>query len=129
MQMLNLLKCLRLDRDIGIISIKNISEKIEDPVLIIKNVLLKINDGIKPGDEFVGDFTIPHYSGIKSILTILPGVKSINYDYLKLIFITLCMASHFKKLENDSENFISSSEELFEKSLNFLTVCGLCRNR
>jgi len=126
MQMLNLLKCLRLDRDIGIISIKNISEKIEDPVLIIKNVLLKIQDGIKPGDEFKGEFVIPHYPGIKSILSILPGVKSINYDYLKLIFITLCTGSHFKKLENDLENFITSSEELFEQSLNFMTVCGLC---
>jgi len=126
MQMLNLLKCLRLDRDIGIISIKNIAEKIEDPVLIIKNVLLKIQDGIKPGDEFIGEFIIPHYSGIKGILSILPGVKSINYDYLKLIFITLCAASHFKKLESDFENFISISEELFEQSLNTLTICGLC---
>jgi hypothetical protein len=126
MQMLNLLKCLRLDRDIGIISIKHISEKIEDPVLIIKNVLLKIQDGIKPGDEFIGEFLIPHTSGLKSILSILPGVKAIDYDYLKLIFITLCTASHFKKLENDFENFIKGSEELFEQSLNFLTICGLC---
>jgi hypothetical protein len=126
MQMLNLLKCLRLDRDIGIISIKNISEKIEDPVLIIKNVLLKIQDGTKPGEEFIGEFIIPHFSGIKSILSILPGVKSINYDYLRLVFITLCTASHFKKLENDSDSFISSSEELFEQALNFLTICGLC---
>lgn len=126
MQMLNLLKCLRLDRDIGIISIKNISEKIEDPVLIIKNVLLKIHDGIKPGEEFIGEFIIPHFSGIKSILSILPGVKSISYDYLRLVFITLCTASHFKKLENDFDSFISRSEELFEQSLNFLTICGLC---
>lgn len=126
MQMLNLLKCLRLDRDIGIISIKNISEKIEDPVLIIKNILLKIQDGTKPGEEFIGEFIIPHFTGIKSILSILPGVKSINYDYLKLIFVTLCTASHFKKLENDFDSFIISSEELFEQSLNFLTICGLC---
>ena len=126
MQMLNLLKCLRLDRDIGIISLKNISEKIEDPVLIIKNVLLKIHDGIRPGEEFEGEFKIPSYTGIKSILTILPGVKSIDYDYLKLIFVTSCTASHFKKLENDFDNFLISSEELFEQSLNFLTICGLC---
>ncbi len=126
MQMLNLLKCLRLDRDIGIISIKNISEKIEDPVLIIKNVLLKIHDGVKPGEEFKGEFAIPNYAGMKSILHILPGVKTINYDYLKLIFITLCIASHFKQLENDFENFMSATEELFEQSLNFLTICGLC---
>jgi len=126
MQMLNLLKCLRLDRDIGIISIKNISEKIEDPLLIIKNILLKIQDGIKPGDEFRGEFNIPHYHGMKSILSILPGVKTIDFDYLKLIFLTSCTASHFKKLENDFENFINRSEELFEQSLNFLTICGLC---
>jgi len=126
MQMLNLLKCLRLDRDIGIISIKNISEKIEDPVLIIKNILLKIQDGIKPGEEFKGETIIPNYTGIKSILSILSGVKTIDYDYLKLIFITMCTASHFKKLENDFVNFINNSEELFEQSLNFLTICGLC---
>ena len=126
MQMLNLLKCLRLDRDIGIISIKNITEKIEDPVLIIKSVLSKIHDGIKPGEEFMGEIPIPQYSGIKSILSILPGVKLIDYDYLKLIFITLCTASHFKKLESDFENFIAGSEELFEQSLNFLTICGIC---
>jgi len=126
MQMLNLLKCLRLDRDIGIISIKNISEKIEDPVLIIKNILLKIQDGIKPGEEFKGETIIPNYTGIKSILSILSGVKTIDYDYLKLIFITMCTASHFKKLENDFANFINNSEELFEQSLNFLTICGLC---
>lgn len=126
MQMLNLLKCLRLDRDIGIISIKNISEKIEDPVLIIKSILLKIQDGIRPGDEFKGEFIIPQFSGMKSILSILAGIKSVNYDYLKLIFLTLCTGSHFKKLENDLENFISGSEELFDQSLNFLTICGLC---
>ncbi len=126
MQMLNLLKCLRLDRDIGIISIKHISEKIEDPVLIIKNVLLKIQDGIKPGEEFKGELAIPHFSGMKSILHILPGVKAISYDYLKLIFITLCTASHFKQLESDSENFMTNTGELFEQSLNFLTICGLC---
>ena len=126
MQMLNLLKCLRLDRDIGIISIKNIAEKIEDPVLIIKNVILKIQDGIKPGDEFKGEFELPVYAGMKGIMTILPGVKSIDYDYLKLVFITSCTASHFKKLESDSGNFIIESEELFERSLNFLTICGLC---
>jgi len=126
MQMLNMLKCLRLDRDIGIISIKNISEKIEDPVSITKTIILKIQEGIKAGDEFKGDFLFPDYAGMKGIMSILPGVKSIDYDYLKLIFITLCTASHFKKLENDFENFIIESEEMFERSLDFLTVCGLC---
>ncbi len=126
MQMLNLLKCLRLDRDIGIISLKNISEKIEDPLLITRGVLLKIQEGIKPGEEFRGATVIPHSQGIKSILTILSGLKSADYDYLRLIFITLCTASHFKKLENDFQNFVNDAEEQFEQSLNFLTICGLC---
>ncbi len=126
MQMLNLLKCLRLDRDIGIISIKNIAEKIEDPVLIIKNVILRIQDGINPGEEFKGELELPAYAGLKTVMSILGGVRSIDYDYLKLIFITSCIASHFKKLESDAGNFFDESGELFERSLDFLTICGLC---
>lgn len=125
MQMLSILKCLRLDRDIGIISIKNIAEKIEDPVLIIKNVLLKINDGIKPGDEFIGETRFPHQAGIKSLFSILSSVKTIDYDYLSLIFITLCSASNFKRIEIDHSTFIEDSLILFEQSINFLTICGL----
>jgi predicted transcriptional regulator len=125
MQMLSILKCLRLDRDIGIISIKNIAEKIEDPVLIIKNVLLRINEGIKPADEFIGEIKFPPHTGIKNLFTILASVKSADYDYLSLIFVTMCLSSNFKKLETDPGALVESSELQFEQSINFLTICGL----
>jgi len=125
MQMLSILKCLRLDRDIGIISIKNIAEKIEDPVLIIKNVLLKINEGIKPADEFTGEIKFPPPAGLKSLFAILSSVKTIDYDYLSLIFITMYLASNFKKLESDPRAIVEQSRSQFEESINFLTICGL----
>ncbi|MCL1864223.1 MAG: helicase-associated domain-containing protein [Spirochaetes bacterium] len=125
MKMLNLLKCLKLEKDIGIINIKNISEKICDPVLIIKSILLKFQEDVKHDNEFQEGFIIPNYSGIRSILSILAIVKSIDYNYMRLIFI-ISSAANFKKLETDFNNSIIHIEEQFELSINILTILGLC---
>jgi len=125
MKILNLLKCLKFDKDIGIISIKNISEKLNDPVAIIKSILLKFQEGAKFDSEFQEGFIIPNYSGIKNLLSILANVKSIDYNYLRLIFI-VSSAADFEKLETDFNNFITRIEEQFELSINIITILGLC---
>ncbi len=126
MQMLNILKCLRLDRDIGVISLKSISEKIEDPVSILRSIIAKIHEEVKPADEFIGENILPQYSGIKLILSILSGVTSIDPEYLKLIFLTSCTASRFKTLEAGHKTFVIDSVKIYRQSLNFISIFGLC---
>jgi hypothetical protein len=125
MKMLNLLKCLKIVKDIGIINIKNISERIGDPVSVIRLILLKFQENAKHDNEFQEGFTIPNYSGIRSILSILTNVKSVDYNYLRLIFI-ISSASNFKKLETDFNDFVIQIEEQFELSINIITILGLC---
>jgi len=125
MKMLHILKCLKLEKDIGIVNIKNISEKIGDPVSIIRAILLKFQEGDKYANEFQEGFIIPNYSGIRNILSILAGVKSIDYNYLRLIFI-VSSAANFKNLDADFNNFIIHIEEQFELSINIITILGLC---
>ena len=125
MKMLNLLKCLKIEKDIGIINIKNISEKIGDPVSVIKLILSKFQENAKQDNEFQEGFIIPKYSGIKSILSILASVKSVDYNYLRLIFI-ISSAANFKKLGTDFNDFITHIEEQYELSINMITILGLC---
>ena len=126
MEMLSLLRCLKLEKDIGIVNIKNISEKIDDPILIIKSILLKLQEGVKQDDEFQEGFVIPNYSEVRSSFSILANVKSIDYNYLKLIFIISSLAANLKQLETDFNNFIIHLEEQFELSINIITILGLC---
>jgi hypothetical protein len=102
----------------------------DDPALIIKSILLKFQEGVTQDDEFQEGFTIPNYSGIRSILSILASVKSIDYNYLRLIFIVsssyAAAAANFKQLETDFNNCIIHIEEQFELSINIITILGLC---
>ena len=124
MKMLNLLRCLKIEKDIGIINLKNISEKVSDPVLIIKSILSKFQEGAKHDNEFQQGFIIPNYSGIKNLLSIIANIKSIDYNYLRLIFI-ISSAADFEKLETDFNNFIIHIEEQFELSINIITILGI----
>jgi hypothetical protein len=125
MKVLNLLRCLKIEKDIGIINIKNISEKIGDPILMIKSILSKFQENAKYDIEFQGGFIIPNYSGIRNLLSILANVKSVDYNYLRLIFI-ISAAANFEKFETDFNSFIVHIEEQFELSINIITVLGLC---
>ncbi|MCL2154482.1 MAG: helicase-associated domain-containing protein [Leptospirales bacterium] len=125
MKVLNLLRCLKLEKDIGIISIKNISEKIGDPILMIKSILSKFQENAKHDNEFHRGFIIPNNEGLRNLLSILANVKSIDYNYLRLIFIISSAATH-EKLETDFNSFIIYIEEQFELSINIITFLGLC---
>ncbi len=125
MQLLNILGCLRLDKDIGIISLKSLAEKIEDPVLILKAIFTKISDGVVPEEIFCGEFRIPDYHYIKILMTILARLKPADLNYLRLVFIINNAASGVRRTEDSLGNYISAIEGEFTKTLDILLICGL----
>src|SRR5208337_1721706 len=55
LQLLNIMGCLKLDRDIGVTTLKPVAEIIDDPVLMIKHFMTRNSDRKKSDDIFNGD--------------------------------------------------------------------------
>jgi len=125
MQLLNLLGCLKLDKDIGIISLKSVAEKIEDPVLILKAILHRLSDGQTPEEIFCGTFSLPDYHYMKILMSILAKLKPAELNYLRLIFIINNATSGIRRTEDSLGNYVSNIEAEFAKTLDLLVICGV----
>ncbi|HOP29416.1 MAG TPA: helicase-associated domain-containing protein [Spirochaetota bacterium] len=125
MQFLNILGCLKLDKDIGIISLKSIAEKIEDPVLVLKTIFSKVSDGVAPEEIFCGTFRLPDYHYIKILTTILIKLKPADLNYLRLVFIINNATSGVRRTEDSLGSYISAIEDAFTNSLELLILCGV----
>lgn len=125
MQILNILGCLRLDKDIGIISLKTLAEKIEDPVLILKSIFSRISEGVVPEEIFCGTFRLPDYHYMKILMSILTRLKPADLNYLRLVFIINNATSGVRRTEDSLGSYISAIEEEFARTLDLLIIFGI----
>jgi len=125
MQFLNILGCLKLDKDIGIISLKSLAEKIEDPILILKSVFHRISEGMTPEEIFCGSFRLPDYHYIKILINILSKLKPAELNYLRLVFVISNATSGVRRTEDSLGSYISAIEEAFVKTLELMVLCGI----
>jgi len=125
MSLLNILGCLRVDKDIGVISLKNISDRIQEPLFLLKSIFTKLYKGITPEDVFCGDFKLPDFSYINLLARILTKTSHFQLNYLRICFLIGSASNSLRELEE----FLALSEdrmdEEFLRAVNFLVLCGI----
>lgn len=125
LQLLNILECLKIDRDIGLVSLKKIADKLDDPVQMLKAIFNRIIGGHRSDDIFTSGIAIPDPADIKIILPILQKLKKSDSHYLNLLFTISESINNVKKLEKLVP--ISPEEEArrFHDLIDFLTITGV----
>lgn len=125
MSLLNILSCLRVDKDIGVISLKNISDRIHEPLFLLKSIVTKLYKGIVPEDVFCGDFKLPDFSYLNLLARILTKTSHFQLNYLRICFLIASATNSLRELEE----FLGSTEEAldkeFFKAVNFFVLCGI----
>ena len=122
---LNMMNCLKLDRDIGVITLKPIADIIDDPVLLMKHLASKMAITKKSDEIFTGNIQIPSYNDLKTLINILAKIKSAELNYLKSAFMTSKLSVTVKKTGASPAGRLADDSDSFMASLNFLTLCGV----
>ncbi len=125
LQLLNIMNCLKLDRDIGVISLKPVAEYIDDPVLLLKHLATKMTDIKKKDDIFAGEIPIPDHHDLKTALSLVARIRSAESGYVRNAFMTARAISIIRKNGVLSAEQVASDEKSFESCLEFLTISGL----
>lgn len=125
LQLLNILECLKIDRDIGLVSLKKIADKLDDPVQMLKAIFNRIIGGHRPEDIFTSGIIIPDPADIKTILPLIQKVKKSDSHYLNLLFTMSESINNVKKLEKLVP--VSPEEETrrFHDLIDFLAITGV----
>lgn len=125
LQLLNIMGCLRLERDIGIISLKPVADIIDDPVLLLKFAASKMAGVKKMDDIFNGTVQIPDPYDLKTTISLISRIKSSDLNYLKYAFMTAKVSLLIKKNGEINESQALNDEESFSTCLEFLTLSGV----
>lgn len=125
LQLLNIMNCLKLDRDIGVISLKPVADVIDDPVLLLRHIATKMTDQKKRDDVFSGGINIPDHHDLKTAVSIIGRVKSAELNYMKSAFMTARLAVLMKKNGTLIPEQVKADGENFSVCLDFLTLCGI----
>jgi hypothetical protein len=125
MYMLNKLRCLKLNKDIAGISLYEIRNDLEQPLLLAKRVL-KCADGTGTCDAyFKPPFEMPSYEFCKSIIKLLYKLKSATYEYLKIIILARTLSEADERSFTDSLLDLEEEMERFGTVMNFLCIMGV----
>lgn len=123
--LLHIMNCLKLDRDIGVITLKPVAEFIDDPVLMLKHIASNLADTRKTDDIFTGNIVIPSFNDLKTLINIMGRIKSAELNYLKAAFMTSRLAVTVKKTGDTLAEKMADYNRTFMTSLDFLTLCGV----
>jgi len=124
LQLMNILECLKIDRDIGVVSLKKIADKLDDPVQILKALFNRIIAGHKPADIFTSAVAIPDASDIKTILSIFQKVKKGDCRYFKLLFTMSERINNLKKYEKIESDDSEKENHRFKSLIEFMLITG-----
>ena len=125
MFILNRMGCLKLNKDIAAISLFELRNELEQPMLLTKRIL-KAAGG--PGAYeifFKPPFDIPPYDFIKSVIKLLFKLKSATYAYLKITILTRTLSEASERSFTDSLMDIEEEFERFGTVMNFLCIMGI----
>ncbi len=119
MFILNRLGCLKLNKDIAGISLFEIRNEIEQPLMLLKRVLKSVGGSGAYETYFKPPFEIPSYEFSKSIIKLLHKLKSVTHAYLKITILTRTLS------ESDERSFADSLIDMEEEMERFGTVMNL----
>lgn len=125
LQLMNILECLKIDRDIGLVSLKKIADKLDDPVQLLKALFNRLMAGNRPLDIFSSAIKIPESSDIKTILPLLQRVKKGDCRYFKLLFTISESISNIKKFDKIAAASSDSDGQRFNDLIDFLIITGV----
>jgi hypothetical protein len=125
MHILNRLRCLKLNKDIAGISLHDIRNDLEQPLMLVKRVLKSVN-GAEPHDAyFKPPFEMPPYEYSKSIVKLLYKLKSATYEYLKITILARTLSEADERSFTDSLLDLEDEMERFGTVMNFLCITGV----
>jgi len=125
LQLLHIMNCLKLDRDIGVISLKPIEDIIDDPVLLFKYISSRLADYKKRDEFFEGEIPIPPYHDLKTLISILGKIKSAEQGAVKLAFMAARISQLLRKNGAMTAEQNAEDSKGFTACLNFLTLAGI----
>jgi len=125
LQLMNILECLKIDRDIGLVSLKKIADKLDDPVQLLKALFNRIIAGNRSIDIFTSAIKIPEAIDIKTILPLLQRVKKGDSRYFKLLFTMSESINNIKKFEKISLPQQEYDDQRFKDLIDFLIITGV----
>lgn len=125
MFVLNRLGCLKLNKDIAGISLFEIRNELDQPLLLLKRIL-KSTGGSTAYDEFFKPpFEVPQYDFSKSVIKLLYKLKSVSYGYLKITILTRTLSESSERTFTDSILDLEEEAERFGTVMNFLCLMGV----
>lgn len=124
LQLMNILECLKIDRDIGVVSLKKIADKLDDPVQILKALFNRILAGHRPADIFTSAIVIPEPGDIKTMLSIFQRLKRGECHYYKLLFTMSDRIASLKKNDRIETDEPEKENHRFQSLIEFLVITG-----
>jgi len=122
------LKCLKLQKDITKITLKNIQKKLEQPQKLLIKIINTLDLTEPTDDLFTSSLKIPDNNSVIIILKILWKVGNSAPDYLKTASLTEMRISLLDDNENLNVEMYPDENKLnetFLAALNFLCILGI----
>ncbi|MBN2158096.1 MAG: helicase-associated domain-containing protein [Spirochaetes bacterium] len=124
MFILNRIGCLKLNKDIAAISLSEIRNEIEQPLLLAKRVLKCASPG--SFDEFFKPpFEMPDYEFSKSIIKLLNKLRTATYDYVRITMLTGTLSEADERAFAESILDLEEQNVRFGTAMNFLCITGI----
>jgi len=123
MQILNILKGLWLEKDIGVVSLKHLSEKISNPLTLTKRIILALAEMKDHDVNFDNPVELPDHSDIKIVLPLIQKLQSSGYNQLHSAYMASLIQSKINQGYGKTEAQLWDNQ--FTKTVTLLTLLGL----
>jgi hypothetical protein len=122
---LNRLACLKLNKDIASISLAELREELEQPLLLMNRVLKCTENQSTYDPSFSPPFDLPSYDFSKSIIKLLYKMKSATYRYMMITMLTKSISEKDERSYAGSIMYINDEMERIWTAINFLCIAGI----
>jgi hypothetical protein len=125
MFVLNRLKCLKLNKDIAAISLTDLQNDLDQPLLLLKRALKCVGDPPSYDTFFRPPFEMPAYEFAKTIIKLLHKLKSVTYRYVQIAMLTKALSEKDERSYADS--IIDTADETVRigTAMNLLCITGV----
>ncbi len=122
---LNRLKCLKMNKDIAGISLLDLKNEIEQPLLLLKRVLKSADEPPAYDPSFKPPFDMPSYEFAKTIVKLLYKLKTVTYRYVQIALLVKALSEKDERSYTDSIMDISDEMEQIGTGVNLLCIAGI----
>jgi hypothetical protein len=122
---LNRLACLKLNKDIAGISLAELKDDLEQPLLLLNRVLKCTENPSTYDPSFAPPFDLPTYDFSKSIIKLLHKMNSVTYRYMMITMLTKSISERDERSYAGSIMYINDEMERIWTAINFLCIAGI----